>query len=460
MYRSRFLLFGLAAVASATASAAALSLSSTNDYIYTVLPSNANLLAFGVGPSGDGRIPRREDWYFLAEAFRERAALSQWLCAVEPSTNAAPDKSRYFHANHPAALTIPNAFEIPLWLSGGEVAEFGILFENFHTAIYDVSLVSSPVELSQGLQIDQGHILATNAWTSMFSPGAVWRSDHAAEIFPIHEPRWMSEYLLTLSTLTNLYADIVDNTAICYAQQVRTTDAQDYANTTSTRYYDWPQNWTGGGWEYLTNTDVTVTNSWPTPYGVPYVYYGRSVEGYKGEFAAVSTNGAPSALSAQYIVANAPLSEADHPCIIFSTPLGGASVEELAAFAVFSGAHSKRLYIQGSPMTNLVAETVRYLWPLAAPVRDGDDPAGCPVYRIALPDLRSVYQTIASAKGIDINPLDILGEVPAPAPPAAPSSPYGYEQTANHVYHSFTVYLDGIVGPARMEYHARLLPAE
>jgi hypothetical protein len=308
------------------------------------------------------------------------------------------------------------------------------------------------------LQIEQGHILATNAWASMFSPGAVWRSDRAVEIF--HGPRWMSERLLTLSTLTNLYADIVDNTAICYAQEVRTTDAQDYANTTSTRYNHWPQRWTGGGWEYLTNTDVTVTNSWPTPYGVPYVYYGRSVEGYKGEFAAVATNGAPAALSAQYIVANAPLSEAVQPCIIFSTPLGGASIEELAAFAVFSGTHSKRLYVQGSPVTNLVAETVRYLWPLAAPVRDGDDPAGCPVYRIALPDLRSVYQTIASAKGIDINPLDILGEVPAPAPPAAPSSPYIYAQTVNHVYHSLTVYLDGIVGPARMEYHARLLPAE
>lgn len=456
MYKSRFLLSCLAAVASATASAADLSLSSTNDYIYTVLPSNANLLAFGVGPSGDGRIPRREDWYFLAEAFRERAALSQWLCAVDPSPSAVPDKSRYYGADHPAALTIPNSIEIPPWLTGDGSIDFR--FSHLHTAIYDASLVSSPVELSQGLQISQGHILATNAWASMFSPGEVWRSDRASEIF--HGPGFMSGRLLTLSTLTNLYADIVDNTAICYAQEVRATDAQDYANTTSTRYYDWPQRWTGGGWEYLTNTDVTVTNSWPTPYGVPYVYYGRSVEGYKGEFAAVATNGAPAALSAQYIVANAPLSEAVQPCIIFSTPLGGASIEELAAFAVFSGTHSKRLYIQGSPMTNLVAETVRYLWPLAAPVRDGDDPAGCPVYRIALPDLRSVYQTIAAAKGIEINPLDILGEVPAPAPPAAPSSPYVYAETVNHMYHSFTVYLDGIVGPARMEYHARLLPAD
>jgi hypothetical protein len=458
MYKSRFLLSCLAVVASATASAAALSLSSTNDYIYTVLPSNANLLAFGVGPSGDGRIPRREDWYFLAEAFRERATLSQWLCATEPSTNAVPDKSRYYGANHPAALTIPNSLQIPLWLSGEEVEVLGFPFETFHTAIYDASLVSSPVELSQGLQISQGHILATNAWASMFSPGEVWRSDRASET--LIESGFLAGRPLTLSTLTNLYADIVDNTAICYAQEVRATDAQDYANTTSTRYYDWPQRWTGGGWEYLTNTDVTVTNSWPTPYGVPYVYYGRSVSGYKGEFAAVATNGAPAALSAQYIVANAPLSEADQPCIIFSTPLGGASIEELAAFAVFSGTHSKRLYIQGSPVTNLVAETVRYLWPLAAPVRDGDDPAGCPVYRIALPDLRSVYQTIAAAKGIDINPLDILGEVPAPAPPAAPSSPYIYAQAVNHVYHSLTIYLDGIVGPARMEYHARLLPAE
>lgn len=456
MYKSRLLLPCLAVVASATASAADLSLSSTNDYIYTVLPSNANLLAFGVGPSGDGRIPRREDWYFLAEAFRERAALSEWLCAVDPSTNAVPDKSSYVFADYPAALTIPDSIVTPMWLTGDGSVDF--LFSRLHTAMYDASLVTSPVELSQGWQNDHGHILATNAWASMFSPGQVWRSDRAFEIF--HGPGFMSEYLLTLSTVTNLYADIVDNTAICYAQQVRATDAQDYANTTSTRYSGWPQRWTGGDWEYSTNTNVTVTNSLPTPYGVPYVYYGRSVSGYKGAFAAVSTNGVPTSLSAQYIVTDAPLSEAVQPCIIFSTPLGGASIEELAAFAVVSGTHNKRLYVHGSPMTNLVAETVWYLWPLAAPVRDGDDPAGRPVYRLTLPDLRSVYRTIAAAKGIDINPLWILEEVPAPEPPAAPASPHRYTLRQNHLDDTFTVSLEVIVGPAKMEYHARLLSAE
>lgn len=64
--------------------AVALSLSATNDYLYTT-PQTTNIIGVGIGPKADYRAVRAEDNAFLGESFSERGAGTGFIGEFNPS---------------------------------------------------------------------------------------------------------------------------------------------------------------------------------------------------------------------------------------------------------------------------------------------------------------------------------------------------------------------------------------
>jgi hypothetical protein len=64
--------------------AVALSLSATNDYLYTT-PQTTNIIGVGIGPKADYRAVRAEDNAFLRESFSERGVGTGFIGEFNPS---------------------------------------------------------------------------------------------------------------------------------------------------------------------------------------------------------------------------------------------------------------------------------------------------------------------------------------------------------------------------------------
>lgn len=125
--------------------AAALSIASTNDYLFTrsLIPSNTVLVGCGVGTSGSNRLVRAEDVCFLREALAER----------------------YVAVKGPTYTNVPN-MKIPLYVHGdivADVADFAP--ESFDRTEWFYARGSSPSFVDPSFSLVTGTFPCTTNWT-------------------------------------------------------------------------------------------------------------------------------------------------------------------------------------------------------------------------------------------------------------------------------------------------------
>ena len=435
--------------------AAALSLSNAADYVYTTLPTNANLLGVGAGSAGDCRIPRREDWEFLLEAQGERISLAEWLCAVDPATNALPRPTGY-PWNSAVPFLLPNQLYQGAQFYNGIVGEFGSDNYTSTACRFDAALISSRAACSNGLSYVHGSVMScSNAWARMWQANEPQRSNRASDAFEQDGTNGLRRPLLSMDVLTNAYFDVEYNDAMCFAQLTRDAEGFSVSNEVADVCGSWPTAFRNGSFVYATNTITRSGGSYAAPWSRLLVHYKREVDANRGAFVGKGESGAVRT-SGTWVEASSQNVEPIRAYFTFPVPRGGDEILEIKAFALVSASHSLSLKEWLVPSTNLVSDVYYYVWPLADPAYSGNDPDGRPVYEVTLPSMRSASQTLEAELGISMNPNETLGIVPTPPDPVEPTVAGRMAQTYSYATHTFDVQVDAVIGIAKMRFHACL----
>lgn len=313
--------------------AVALSLASTNDYLFST-PFSTNVVGVGIGEDLDYRVPRSEDKMFLWEAHMERGELLDWLSesAVTTKTpvargpytgwdtNAVPN--RYTFEDALLRFYDPNVYGAFGCLTNGHPLA-AVSFDNSRAigsmlVVTNASLYSNPRDaipfVFQGRNPDADRSFIRSFDTNLNFVALA----------------------MTANPYTNAYHDIIRNDALTWYQVCRGRTGAVDPETSVRRYTRYPVSFdpqSGAVYRQNETREYTTTNNTPyaqiapmvsvaaTCYKVGFSYYdrGNRVGGDDGtELIASET-------------AEKPLSTCS---VTFSRPLGNAEPVEAKCFAL------------------------------------------------------------------------------------------------------------------------------
>lgn len=222
--------------------AVALSISSTNDYVFTEVV-HTNFVGIGMGETFDYSILRNEDRCFLVEALSERNHVSAWISSelelVTPTKD--PPGGRY----NPGQNSIPNIFTL------FRFSDFYIGSEIWSTNVFKYASRSSstdqkPHEIiikSSITPLDDAreHVFTNRKISRRFAEA--YQVDNNASIDDNHPKA------IVAAAYTNVYADIEANSHVIFHHSARSktgyTQSQVQTQTCNNYpiYYDEDKGW-------------------------------------------------------------------------------------------------------------------------------------------------------------------------------------------------------------------------
>lgn len=276
--------------------AIALSLASTNDYLWTTGAAPYEVVGIGTGPSMDYTILRGEDPAFLFESFYERRDVAELLSMEDNSTDMPLGLLHPFPPAVPATVD-PGATITWFYLSDAGYSYANILMRTNGTpcnALFDSSKTVSRMKRIDS-PLMSGSFISTEELTNVYTTGRAnfiprhvnytYRSVHYGPTNDVYSIRPIS------SVITNLYLDFDATDALQFSgKRFRASVGTRYRSADRYDYSDWATAYREDGWRYQsgseTQTDATNRAPFETVspnYGVTFSAVKRTACGYHGQ---------------------------------------------------------------------------------------------------------------------------------------------------------------------------------
>lgn len=456
--------------------AATLSLTSTNDYRYVKFPTNQTISVegFGVGTTGDSLVPRREDWCFLDEAFRERTMVSYWM-SDDANTNSLAVKD---HECEVSSTLFPKYFMAGTLINHSPWMNS----TNWNAA---TPICSEPTNRITTATMCPGAEYDRSQYRYVVDP-SVARAAMVDGLFPVSTRLWTcnatsivetvydSPRELALGVLTNAYIDLAKNDRVIFTQPVRCGNvpvnqriASEYTYANDAYGYNWPTS------EFIKRRDSRSDNTYGsgTPYRSRIYLYRTMVNVDKSAYAACSNQTVyATGTGSSRVITEVLETEREPSKILFSNPLGTADAEILsfdAAYALLLLEHWVRQGESLAPTNRSVeVDVTNRVTAIIAPVDislDGDLHDGLTSASVRIrPDV--FYSVAAAAADEHIwGPSRLSGLIDVPPQPSPdPETKIGRHFIKSRTFASeeFSVTCDCIVGFAKMKFHARVVDDE